>query len=276
MQQSQTIGALAAALAKAQGEFEAVPFNTTNKFLGNRYADLGAVIETAKPIIAKYELSVSQLVEEAAESSVGITTILMHSSGEWLSSFVALPLGEEKGKSRAQVAGSIISYLRRYAYSSILGLYAEEETDGNTDPKQSQANVREHGTHTVAPTAEDRFDPRSRNGKGQPGAQPGDVMPEDPAKIRPWFRQQVEAMKELPWSPEVKTNNARSLAISLKTNGMSDQSRKRAYELLTGHDSGADMDPRELCVLQMHAHETQKLLKMVRSATSEQSPARGG
>jgi len=78
MRQSETIGKLADALAKAQGEFEAVPFNTTNKFLGARYADLGAVIETAKPVIAAHGLAVAQLTEDGGEGAIGVTTILMH------------------------------------------------------------------------------------------------------------------------------------------------------------------------------------------------------
>jgi hypothetical protein len=143
MKQSETLGGLAAALSKAQSEFPFVPMNATNPFLHNRYADLGAVIETAKPILAKHGLSVSQLVS-GTDGAVGISTILMHSSGEWLSSHVSLPMGEEKGKSMAQVAGSIVTYLRRYSYASILGLYADEDTDGgpgdpNRQPKQQPA-----------------------------------------------------------------------------------------------------------------------------------------
>jgi hypothetical protein len=71
----------------------------------------------------------------------------MHSSGEYIESGMALPLGDEKGKSLAQVAGSIITYLRRYAYSAILGLYADEDTDGNSpngkkpEPKPAAAKT---------------------------------------------------------------------------------------------------------------------------------------
>ena len=50
---SESIQNLAAALAKAQAEFPAVPFNAVNPFLKNKYADLGAVIETARPVLAK-------------------------------------------------------------------------------------------------------------------------------------------------------------------------------------------------------------------------------
>lgn len=109
-------------------------FNATNPFLKNKYADLGSLIKSTRDTLAKHGLSVSQLTT-STNGDVGVTTILAHESGEWLESTIMLPLGDEKGKSIAQVAGSIITYLRRYSYAAILGLYAEEETDGEDAPR---------------------------------------------------------------------------------------------------------------------------------------------
>ncbi|MHB0965989.1 MAG: ERF family protein [Bellilinea sp.] len=130
MNKSNMIKELATALSKAQSELAAAPFNAVNPFLKNKYADLGSIIETSRPILAKYGLAVSQLTV-TEDDKVGITTILMHQSGEWLESTASLATGEERGKSSAQVAGSIITYLRRYSLASILGMYADEDTDGN-------------------------------------------------------------------------------------------------------------------------------------------------
>lgn len=130
MNKSESVVKLSGALAKAQAEMPAVEKNATNPFLKNRYADLGAVIEAAKPILARHGLSVVQM-PVTFENTVGVTTMLMHESGEWLEGTILLPLGEEKGKSIAQVVGSVITYLRRYSYASILGMYADEDTDGN-------------------------------------------------------------------------------------------------------------------------------------------------
>ena len=127
---SETIGKLSEALSKAQGEFKAAAFDATNPFLKNKYASLGSIIETAKPLMAKNGLSVSQLMV-GSDQGMGITTILMHASGEWLEGTVMLPMGEEKGRSMAQSAGAIITYLRRYALASILGIYADDDEDGN-------------------------------------------------------------------------------------------------------------------------------------------------
>ena len=130
MNKSDSVLKLSGALAKAQAEMPAVEKNATNPFLKNRYADLGAVIEAAKPILAKNGLSVVQM-PVSLDNSIGVTTMLMHESGEWLEGTIFLPIGDEKGKSVAQVTGSVITYLRRYSYASILGRYADEDTDGN-------------------------------------------------------------------------------------------------------------------------------------------------
>ena len=134
---SESIANLAAALCKAQAAMKAAPMNATNPFLKNRYADLGSIIETGRKPLADNGLSYSQLAIGDAHT-IGVETILMHDSGEWISSIITLDTSDEKGKSSAQVAGSIISYLRRYSLASILGIYADEDTDGN-EPKKPQA-----------------------------------------------------------------------------------------------------------------------------------------
>ena len=137
MDKSESIKEIAGALSKAQAEMPSVKFNSTNPFLKSKYADLGAVIDTSKAILATHGLSVSQLVE-SQDKKIGVTTILMHNSGEWLESTCWLELADERGKSNAQVAGSIVTYLRRYSLASILGMYADEDGDGNKQDKQPE------------------------------------------------------------------------------------------------------------------------------------------
>jgi len=137
MNRSDTLGALAAALSAAQAELKPAAMNATNPFLKSKYADLGSVIDAARPVLAKHGLSYSQLTVGDGQT-IGVETILMHSSGEWLASQISLPMMEERGKSAAQVAGSIITYLRRYALASALGIYADEDTDGHVPEKPVQ------------------------------------------------------------------------------------------------------------------------------------------
>jgi len=140
MNKSESIQNLSAALVAAQAEMPPVPFNKTNPFLKNRYADLGAIIDTAQPILARHGLAVSQLCSTEGER-VGVETVLIHTSGEWIGAVMEIPAEAEKGKSSAQVAGSIVTYIRRYALAAILGMYADEDQDGN-DPKPGKVTIK--------------------------------------------------------------------------------------------------------------------------------------
>lgn len=138
MNKSDSIKNLSAALTQAQAEMPAVKMNSTNPFLKSKFADLGAVIESTRPHLAKFGLSISQFPSNDG-ANIALRTIIMHSSGEWLEDVISLPLGEEKGKSNAQVAGSVITYLRRYSWSAVCGVYADEDTDGSKpEPKPAQ------------------------------------------------------------------------------------------------------------------------------------------
>lgn len=128
---SPTIGKLATALVKAQGEMPSAKFNAQNPFLKNRYADLGSVIETARPVLKKHGLAILQPVISSGNGRIGIRTMIIHESGEFISSETFMPIIETKGQTLTQAAGSVISYLRRYTLSSMLGIYADEDTDAN-------------------------------------------------------------------------------------------------------------------------------------------------
>ena len=167
---------LATALSKAQGEMPAVKFDSKNPFLKNNYASLGAIIATSKPILAKHGLAVTQLVYNEGDQ-VGVETILMHSSGEHISTRISMATEAEKGKSAAQVAGSIITYLRRYSLASILGLYADEDGDGN---KPVEAKPEPQAEPEPEPVAEPMTIERAMkitNSEGTPyGEIPGEKL----------------------------------------------------------------------------------------------------
>ena len=149
MNKSESIQNLAAALSKAQAEFPVIKFDSVNPFLKNGYASLGAVIAGGRPVLAKNGLAVTQLTF-GEDGVVGVETMLTHSSGEWISDRVSMQVGEERGKSSAQVAGSIVTYLRRYALASILGIYADEDGDGN-EPKPVELKAREEKKPVAKP-----------------------------------------------------------------------------------------------------------------------------
>lgn len=122
---SDEIGELAKALAAARKDFRPVLKDASNPFFRSKYADLAGVIESTSEALSKNGLVVIQS-PRLKESRVSVTTLLAHSSGQWLRDELELPLS----KFDAQGAGSAITYARRYAYQAIVGVAAEDE-DGN-------------------------------------------------------------------------------------------------------------------------------------------------
>ena len=115
-------------------------FDATNPFLKSKYASLGAVIQASRPILAKHKLSLVQFpISDAA--GIGVESVLAHESGEFVAERILIPLTEEKGKSKVQSAGSTLTYLRRYSWASILGMYSDEDSDGGSATCQSSSNL---------------------------------------------------------------------------------------------------------------------------------------
>jgi hypothetical protein len=146
-------------LAKAYAQFQAEvknPNNTAkNPQFKSKYAPLDEVINTAKPVLAKYGLSVLQSTGSEGESVV-ITSLLLHESGEFIqSSELTLPAYQIKGGGvkdfNAQGAGSAITYGRRYSLSALLGLSSEDDDDGNVASggyRDSSNNAPKSNTNT--------------------------------------------------------------------------------------------------------------------------------
>jgi len=129
---------------------------------------------------------------------VGVRTRLMHSSGEFLEETIYLDVSEEKGKSRAQVAGSIITYLRRYAQSALLNLYADEDADGNAD--DSHETYKNPAGRIVAPkpTSTPAPPPKaSRTDASAQGEAKGSASP-NPESCKARF---LEIVREKKWEP---------------------------------------------------------------------------
>ena len=126
MMKSDTIAELAKALATAQGEIENASKNAANPHFRSKYADLAEVLNTVRPVMAKHGISISQF--PAFEQGVAsVETIVMHTSGEWLSGISSAPVTKQD----AQGVGSAITYLRRYSLAAIAGI-AQEDDDGNS------------------------------------------------------------------------------------------------------------------------------------------------
>lgn len=148
--QSPTIGALAAALALAQEQFEPILKSRQVQVKSEKgsytfwYAPLDAVLEATGSALRANGLALIQPLQGGSPARV--RTILMHSSGEWIASEVSLPSTPAK----AQEMGSLITYLRRYAVSAILGVTTEEDDDANSGDG-NQRTMTSHRSDRPAP-----------------------------------------------------------------------------------------------------------------------------
>lgn len=131
MQRSESIAALAAALAKAQGELRPAPKDAENPHFRSRYADLPAIWEACRGPLARNGLSIVQMPADTGDGErLALTTMLMHESGEWISETFSVSLIAGKG-SLLHAMGSALTYLRRYALAAFAGVVADDDDDGN-------------------------------------------------------------------------------------------------------------------------------------------------
>tara|TARA_R110002126_G_scaffold125984_4_gene268245 strand:- start:1049 stop:1660 length:612 start_codon:yes stop_codon:yes gene_type:complete len=119
MKQSESITDLATALCLAQAEMGGAVKDSTNPFFNSSYADLASVIKVIKQPFANHGLSFVQLpVTSVGGNGIGVATMLMHNSGQYVQSEYLLPMD----KVTPQGAGAAITYARRYALQSLVGI----------------------------------------------------------------------------------------------------------------------------------------------------------
>jgi hypothetical protein len=128
MLQSESIGKLAEAVAKAQGVMESAVKDSKNPFFKSSYSSLAAVWSACRKPLSDNGLSVVQTTEYLPESPdmVIVDTRLCHSSGEWIQGRLVM----KPVKADPQGIGSCLTYARRYALSAMVGI-APEDDDGN-------------------------------------------------------------------------------------------------------------------------------------------------
>jgi hypothetical protein len=134
---SDTIGNISAALAKAQAELtnpeksliatirSPFPREPDRTF---RYAPLSSGLDIVRKSLGRHEIATIQSTEIDQEGGLlRLTTILAHSSGEWVSS--EWPVCQIADVSSAQRMGAALTYARRYALFTLVGIAGEDDLD---------------------------------------------------------------------------------------------------------------------------------------------------
>ena len=134
---SESIGAIASALAKAQGELTnpeksltatiQSPFPREGQ-LTFRYASLSSGLDIVRKALGRHEIATMQTTAIDPEAGlIRLTTLLAHASGEWVSSeWPVCPLGQTVAPHKM---GAALTYARRYALFTLVGIAGEDDLD---------------------------------------------------------------------------------------------------------------------------------------------------
>jgi ERF superfamily len=160
---SESIAALAAALAKAQAELvnpeksltgtirSAAPGDTQRTF---RYAPLSSGLDIVRKALGQHEIATIQTTAiDQASDLVKLTTVLAHASGEWIASdWPVCPIAEMTNPQRM---GAALTYARRYALFTLVGIAGEDDLDAPSlgpDGRGADAKLMSPGQRPPAET----------------------------------------------------------------------------------------------------------------------------
>ncbi len=165
---SESIGSLAAALAKAQGELTnpekslvatipaSGPRGTEKMF---RYASLSSGLDIVRKVLGQQEIATIQTTSvDQAAGIINLTTVLAHASGEWISS--DWPVCAIAETASPQRMGAALTYARRYALFTLVGIAGEDDLDApdlaapaasSTGADRSTTNGKGHVNNAGSP-----------------------------------------------------------------------------------------------------------------------------
>ena len=124
MTSSETIGAIAPSLIKAQSQMQGISKEGKNPAFRSKYVTLDSILDTLRPILTSNGLMLTQGSQEPqAMQAVTVESRIIHTSGEWISTTVTKP--------DAHGLGSALTYGRRYSVSALLAISADEDDDAN-------------------------------------------------------------------------------------------------------------------------------------------------
>jgi hypothetical protein len=135
---SEHIGTIAAALARAQAELTN-PEKTLTATIRSpfpreehrtfRYASLASGLDIVRKTLSQQEIATIQTTRvELSTGQIHLTTLLAHSCGEWISS--DLPVCSSKDTEAPHRMGAALTYARRYALFTLVGIAGEDDLDG--------------------------------------------------------------------------------------------------------------------------------------------------
>jgi hypothetical protein len=195
---SESIGAIAAALAKAQGELtnpeksliatirSPFPREGDRTF---RYASLASGLEIVRKTLGQHEIATVQSTAiDQATGQIQLTTLLAHASGEWISSdWPVCAISETATPHRM---GAALSYARRYALFALVGIAGEDDLD-------APDLLVEPSPAVDVPARPDRDSQKPRNGSIHKPRESRPVLASEPsAALRDQMIAEIKSLKD--------------------------------------------------------------------------------
>lgn len=192
MDNSPSVAALAEALSKAQAAVEGAVKGKVNPAFRSKYADLASVWDACREALTQNGLSVIQSPGPIADGRMEMTTMLLHSSGEWVRGSLTIPLG----KVDAHGYGSATTYARRFALAAFVGV-APEDDDGN-----AAAKTKPPAANTTAqePAGGERKSSAAAKRDGDDAKIKADIAKADREGLRDWHENFDSYTAHLPMS----------------------------------------------------------------------------
>ncbi|PTH70881.1 single-stranded DNA-binding protein [Staphylococcus agnetis] len=128
MNKSESVVEINKAMVAFRKEVKQPLKDKNNPFFKSKYVPLENVVEAIDEAATPHGLSYTQWALNDCEGRVGVATMLMHESGEYIEYD---PVFMNAEKNTPQGAGSLISYLKRYSLSAIFGITSDQDDDGN-------------------------------------------------------------------------------------------------------------------------------------------------
>lgn len=145
---------IATALAKAQGEFPVIGMNRENPYFKNTYADLDIIVRSIRPALTKNGLSLTQQIQITEDGATILHTRLRHSSGQWIESRNRIV----PAKNDQQTYGSTLSYQKRYALTTLLGITTSSDVNDD-DGEVAMAQSRD----IIAKGPSNKYNPKDQS-----------------------------------------------------------------------------------------------------------------
>src|ERR1700719_1069559 len=155
---SESVAAIATALAKAQIELSnpekamvGTVYNTRSDSPQSfRYASLSSGLDIVRKTLGGQQIAVAQTTDiDRANGMVNLTTVLLHTSGEWISS--DWPVCRTSEISAPRRMGAALTYARRYALFTMVGIAGEDDLDAPPDVTDDAKPVDKGGAAGPGP-----------------------------------------------------------------------------------------------------------------------------